>query len=368
MGLSFGAYGEECTVAEPFQEVDAEMLRRRLIELGAGVALGAPAARLTQLLERLELPDPSPVPLPSHLATVHVAKVRDLTRRLGEAGRVYGFDPVLNSAAAAWASKLLDVSGAEPVRNALMVAVAELHIRVGWSGFDADLYDQAMHHYGRALKLATEAGDAYCQALSLNCAGLATVEHGDPSEGLKLLQVGTVTARDVPPDRGAVVVGEGSRAALQACASADSATALGRLDYPDAPRLADTALAEARELWRPTSTDPGGDLDRPAAVLELDRGRLDAAESFAASSVRRWEGGSRIDHTQSIILLATIHVRAGEPRGLALAHGAVTATSRLTSVRVRRQLEPLVAALDVRSSSDARDLARKARQVAATRA
>jgi hypothetical protein len=140
--------------------------------------------------------------------------------------------------------------------------------------------------------VATEAGDAYCQALSLNCAGLAAVEHGDPNEGLKLLQVGTVTARDVPPDRGAVVVGEGSRAALQACASADSATALGRLGYP------------------------GGDLDCPAAVLELDRGRLDPAESFAASSVRRWEGGagSTTPSPPSSWPRFTC-----EPRGLALA-------------------------------------------------
>ena len=56
------------------------MLRRQLIELGAGVAVGAPAAKLAQLLERLELGDPSPVPLPSQLGAVHVAKVRDLTR------------------------------------------------------------------------------------------------------------------------------------------------------------------------------------------------------------------------------------------------------------------------------------------------
>jgi len=27
-----------------------------------------------------------------------------------------------------------------------MVAVAELHVEAGWSGFDAGLYDRAMHH------------------------------------------------------------------------------------------------------------------------------------------------------------------------------------------------------------------------------
>jgi len=111
------------------------MLRRHLIELGAGVAVGAPAAKLALLLEHLvELPDPSPAPLPSQLSGVHVVKVRDLARRLHEAGRVYGSEPEVSSSAAAWASKLLNVRGAEPVKRALMVAVAELHLEAGWAG------------------------------------------------------------------------------------------------------------------------------------------------------------------------------------------------------------------------------------------
>ena len=111
------------------------MLRRHLIELGAGVAVGAPAAKLALLLEHLvELPDPSPAPLPSQLSGIHVVKVRDLARRLHEAGRVYGSEPEVSSSAAAWASKLLNVRGAEPVKRALMVAVAELHLEAGWAG------------------------------------------------------------------------------------------------------------------------------------------------------------------------------------------------------------------------------------------
>lgn len=56
--------------------------------------------------------------------------------------------------------------------------------------------------------------------------------------------------------------------------------------YPDAAR---TAAMTARELWHPKN--PYSDPDRVAALLELDRGRLDAAEQLAAASVRRWEGG-----------------------------------------------------------------------------
>ena len=129
-------------------------------------------------------------------------------------------------------------------------------------------------------------------------------------------------SRKIPPDEPrAVVLGERSRTTLQACGQADSATALADLDCWEA---ADTALANAREQWSPTSADPYGDLDRPAACLELKRGRLDSAEPFAAASVRRWESGGQVSRTQSAIVLATIHVRAGEPDGLRLAHGAIT--------------------------------------------
>jgi len=123
-----------------------------------------------------------------------------------------------------------------------------------------------------------------------------------------------------------------------------AAPAYERLGYP---RFADADLAKARELWTPTPADAnvGGDLDRPAACLEFARGRLDAAEPFAVASVRRWEGVSQVGRTQSAIVLATIHVRAGEPRGLQLAHSTVTAAAKLISTRARRRLEPLVTAL-----------------------
>jgi len=364
MGLSYGgrgAYGgDEVAVAKPL--VSAEMLRRHLIALGAVAVFGGPT--VGELLA--ELSGPSPVSLPSQLGGVHVVQVRNLTLRLDEAGRAYGSDPEIGTAATAWASRLLDVPGTEAARRALMVAVAELHLVAGWAGVDAGLHDRAMFHYARALELGTEVGDAYCQALALTNAGLASVEAGHPNDGLKMLQLGELKARDIPPDeQRAVVVGECGRAAVEAQARVHSATALADLGCWDA---ADTALGEARELWQPTRADAYGDLDRPAACLEIERGRLDAAEPFAVASVRRWENGSsQRGRTHSGIVLATIHVQAGEPDGLRLAHGAVTAASKLSSVRARRRLEPLAAALETRRGPEAQQLARMARQVATTR-
>jgi hypothetical protein len=118
----------------------------------------------------------------------------------------------------------------------------------------------------------------------------------------------------------------------------------------------------------PTRTDRYGDFYRPAALLALRRGRLDAAESLAAASVRRCEGISQIACTHSGVVLATIHVRAGEPDGLRLAHGAITAVTKISSVRVRKRLLLLADALAARPGADAKDLSRMALQVAGVRA
>jgi hypothetical protein len=136
---------------------------------------------------------------------------------------------------------------------------------------------------------------------------------------------------------------------------------LGKLD------AAEVEVAKSRELWVPTRADRYGDVDRPAALLALRRGRLDAAESLAAASVRRWEGISQISRTHSGVVLATIHVRAGEPGGLALAHSAVTTVTKISSVRVRKRLVMLADELAARPGTDAKDLSRMAHQVAGVR-
>lgn len=71
---------------------------------------------------------------------------------------------------------------------------------------------------------------------------------------------------------------------MEACALADSVTALAQLGHID---IARTELAKSRELWQPTHSDPFGDTARVAARLELGQGRLDAAEQHATASIRR---------------------------------------------------------------------------------
>ncbi len=362
-----GAYSEGVTVDGTPEGVSARMLRRHLIALGGVALAGQP---IKQLGELLKLPGaaPGPLPLPTRIFPVHVAKVRDLRQQLTDLSRTHGSDPEVSSAAVRWAQRLLGVPGAEPVTQALQVAVAELQLHAGWAAFDAGLYERAMHHYARALELATQAGNAHLEALALNFAGLATVEHGHPQDGLKMLQLAQVKSWDIPPDDDReVAVGRETRAAVEACGLADSATALDLLGDREA---AVRAVGKSRQLWIPGRTDVTGDLDLVGARLELARGRLDVAEQFAVVSVRRWEGiSNQRMRTISGILLATVHVRAGERDGLRLAHGAITKVTKLSSVRAREQfLNPLAVALEARPGGDAKQLARMTRQVIATRA
>ncbi|MGH3857733.1 MAG: hypothetical protein ACRDR6_30435, partial [Pseudonocardiaceae bacterium] len=345
-------------------EEQIEEMRRRVMMAFAGMAFaGRP---LRELGPQPQLPAPAPIVLPSRILGVHVAKVRDLTRKLRETGRTYGSDPEVSSATVAWAARLLDVPGAEPVKQALTAAVAELHLHAGWAAFDAGLQDRTLHHYTCGLKLATVAGDTYLQATALNYAGLATVEHGRPNNGLKLLQFGQLLAGGIPSDEELARVGwQGSRAAVRACGQAYSATALSRMGDPDG---ADSKLATAREVLQCAPADLNSDPDYVAASLALERGRLDAAQPFAAASARRWEGGSQRARTHTGILLATIHVRAGEPDGLRLAHGAITGVTKLSSLRARQRLNPLASALEARPGGDYHQIARMARDVATTRA
>ena len=131
---------------------------------------------------------------------------------------------------------------------------------------------------------------------------------------------------------------------------------------------AQRCLVEARAGWLPRDAFEHGEMDLVTAEILADLGRLDTAEQCAASAVRTYGEGNRAYRTHAELMLAEVHVRAGEPRGLVLARQAIEAVSTLQSGAVRRErLVPLTAALEARPGNDAKEIARMAHQVAAMR-
>ncbi|MGH3856109.1 MAG: hypothetical protein ACRDR6_22000, partial [Pseudonocardiaceae bacterium] len=109
-----------------------------------------------------------------------------------------------------------------------------------------------------------------------------------------------------------------------------------------------------------------GEADLVTATIQLTLGQLDNAEHLAATAVRNYGEGNRRDRTMAKLLHAEIHIRAREPQGLVFAHHALTEVRTLHSVAARRErLIPLATALATHPSTDARELARAAHQIAA---
>lgn len=70
------------------------MYRRALLATAGMAVVGRPVDKLGELLA---LPGPAPVPLPARIDGIHVAQVRNLTRRLGAASNAATNPEVLSA-------------------------------------------------------------------------------------------------------------------------------------------------------------------------------------------------------------------------------------------------------------------------------
>ena len=348
MGLSYGehsAYGEDSTVAEAPDGVDEDMQRRDLIAMSALATLGfVPFGTLLN-----PPPGPGVLSLPSQLGMTDVVEIKNTTEQLRSAARARGGQARAVSAAAIEYGRLTQVPAAEPVAARLGSVLADLHTLAGWCCYDSGLDRRARWHYRQAIDHATAAPDDYRLADVLQYVGILERAAGHPNEAVKFYQLAGFHL-GAKGDPGLVAWGHGL-----------SALALANLEHPQAAEH----LTRAREGWQPSNAFERADMDYQTALVHAELGDLEAAERFVVSI--NGAGRLRPVGTFAEILRATVHVRAGEPRGLALAHGAITAASKLSSMRARQRLEPLATALEGRSGADAHQLARMARQVATTR-
>jgi hypothetical protein len=355
-------YGEQEPDVPSVEEVDEDMKRRGLLAATSVAVLGQVVQGLG---EPVELALPAGQVLPSRLGMFHVTTVRAVTDRLRGVARYYGGQADLFGAAAKLYTRWMEVPATEAVKAGLVAALAELHTEAGWCCYDSGL--DGTGHFTRALRLADEAGDAYGIANAAWHAGATMVRSGYPNDALKLFQLGQLSLRGFQPGKAtpATLRADDPRGpTLTARLHVNSATAYALLDSPG---QATRCLAEAHDGWAPRDALECGSMDRATAGIQLDLGQLDTAEQLATSALRTYGEGHRRDRTQAELLLAEVHIRAGEPQGLALARHAINEISTLQSVAIRRErLMPLATALEARPGSDTQELARAARQAAET--
>jgi hypothetical protein len=257
-------------------------------------------------------------------------------------------------------TRLLAVPAIGEVKARLGSALAHRHCLAGACCFDSSADDAALYHCSCAMQIGAEAGDGYRVAYALWQAGFLFLERGHPNDALKCFQLGQIrlmnlfSVKNIVDDPRAPVL-SAKLAAMEAWAYAD-------LEQPNSARR---ELTKARDGWAPPDRFEQADMDYVTARVALRLDRMDVAESFAAASVRRWGESERIHAVQAGILLATIHVLAGDSDGLTLAHAAIGGVASLKSGLARDRLAPLQLALAERHDGDSRELARAAREVAA---
>ncbi|MBV9139905.1 MAG: hypothetical protein JO115_03140 [Pseudonocardiales bacterium] len=311
----------------------------------------------------MQLALPTDDPLPWRLAMADVQELRSFTRGLVTRARYYGGHAGAFADTVRRYTQWLAVPASEAVKNELALALAELHTEAGWACHDAGLDGRG--HFIRALGFAGKAGDTYGVANAVLHAGVTLVRSGHPNDALKLFQLGQFRLRLFPP-----------RPSTPATMSTDDPrflTVTTRLRRQSAtayaimggPKQADRCLAEADDGWEPPGAFERAGADFVTAGIALDLGRLEAAEQFATRALGSYGEAHRRGRTLAELLLAEVHIRAGEPQGLTLARHAIEEVRGLRSVAARRErLLPLVAALESRPGTDTRDLAQTARRIA----
>ncbi|MGH4020525.1 MAG: hypothetical protein ACRDT0_15070, partial [Pseudonocardiaceae bacterium] len=350
-------------VGQTPQEVADAMKRRTVVVTGSVAVFGGAMAGYG---DQGELPAPTypqpEEPLPSRLGMSDVARLEQETTQLWARYRRHGGCADIVGTAASQRTPLLIVPAAEEVKARLGSALAHRHRLAGACWFDDGLDDAALHHCTRAVQIAAEAGDGYQVAYALWQAGVLFLERGHPNDALKCFQLGQTRLLNMAPVKNTV---DDPRApVLVARLSALEAMAYADLERPD---LARRELSQAHDGWAPPGTYEQADMDYATAQVAVRLGQLDAAESFAAFSVRGWGEGERLGAVQAGIVLATLHVQAGETDGLVLARTAIDGVASLESGLARDRLQPLQLALAGRRDADSQELARAARRVAAAR-
>ena len=365
MGLSFGAYPVDKPVSEPGEEDEADVLRRQfehLLTLAGVAALGAAIPGLGKLSPAL--PPGQPLAVPARVGPADIKAIREVATAVADAARTVGGQAGPACSLADWADRCLTAEASDATRQALLAALADLHVIAAWCCHDSYAPVPAQHHFTQAVQLAAEAEDSYRASYVLRHAAAMMSDRDQHNNALKLTQLAELHLADAPRDDPRVPP-------LRSWLVVESALARARLADPGSEvnaRQVRSELARSRDGWDPPSLHHRADMDFVTSLVHLHLGSLDTAESMAAVSVRTFaQGNHGREGVLAGITVARVHLIAGEPDAARLATQAIEAVPPLRSGIARTRLALLARDLETRSKPDFTELARRARKIAMTR-
>lgn len=345
-----GAYdGREAPQSGVVREVDDEMFRRDLLAQGSITLYGLTWAGKPVLGALLGVDGgPGASTLPSRVGMGDVAEIEASTEQLREASRTRGGQSPAALAIASEYSRLMEVPAASDAvaarRGAALAALWEV---TGVCCVDSGDDRSARWCYREAVTLAREVGNKPRVAGALEYAAILDAARDHPEYAVKLWQVALELQRAAGDTREV------------AWMQSHIAFGMAKMGHNGAVEQ----LTRARDGFAAVNKFDQADWDYQSAVIYWLAGRLDTAEAFTAQVGAT--GWVRPVGILAGVLRATIHVQTCEPRGLTMADQAIQSVAALRSRRAREKLAPLATALEARPGSDAQELARMARQVAA---
>ncbi|MGB7795970.1 MAG: hypothetical protein WBL53_06900, partial [Pseudonocardiaceae bacterium] len=134
--------------------------------------------------------------MPHRVGATDVKHVASTTQRLSQLAGDFGGIPMTAalSAHAQASEALLGAAMREPIRQHLLVALADAHSSAGGAAWDAGMRDLAREHFVRGMDCAGAAGDLIRAVFAVDGLGRLEFDVGQPNEALRLFQLGAATA------------------------------------------------------------------------------------------------------------------------------------------------------------------------------
>jgi tetratricopeptide (TPR) repeat protein len=254
---------------------------------------------------------------------------------------------------------LLDAEAAEPVRERLLVALADLHNLAGWTSFDVGAVEEAHLHFDRALELARPSHNDDLVANILYRSGRVYLHHNDPERALAMFRLGESAAVEAGSELAVAILHSNEAWAYAKMGS--EGEALEQL------KLARHAFAKADLSEPPVWARFFTEVDMAAMIgtvhtelaHSVDRKHSRLAIPALQTAVDGYEDDMSRSWAFNLAALATNHLLQGDVDEAA--EVGVQALSRATGVessRCKDRMLPLKAAAESRSdNADARDLA-----------
>jgi transcriptional regulator with XRE-family HTH domain/tetratricopeptide (TPR) repeat protein len=321
---------------------DDHMERRMFLGLVSKIVMGA---GLTAAEIDLITVHPQTTPVPQRVGATEVAELRTLTEALRSYDAAHGGGSCRDAIVAhtGWAEAMLNADMTDTVRADLLSAVTDLKTVAGWTAHDLGLAKEARSYIAQAVQTAKEADDPGHTAIALHHLGRVPLDNGDPTEALKLFQLGQISAQD---SRSSSIV---------SLLLVDQAMAYAQVR--DA-RQATTALRRAEDEFAHADHD-----EDPVYLRFFDRGALETHAARMHSALGLTDGRHREEAVKrlqraiteaptvrarqrafNLAWLATCHFADGDTGvGTALGVQALDVVRDLRSVRILDHLAPLQA-------------------------